>query len=639
MKSYSIEEVEADVILIGVGFGGFAALRALLERGVRVAAIEEYAWIGGQVSSQALCVLDEFHDPVAEEGIGYSRRYWEFREDLRAYYKTHFKLSEIGSSQLYFNPGNSMNSFMVAEPHVAHRVLRDRLHPFLESGQLILRCGWVAESTEMDTAGRRLLSVTARPVQGGPGRLRLKGRFFLDGTETGDLYPLIPVGFRLGADGPEFGERHAEPEADPECVQSSTVCFPVEYVPGGNFTIPRPNDYEKLKATYMPFMLSAPGATPREPSRMFRRQIGSAGRMVPPAFYYRSVIDVRNFDDPQMPYSRTIINASNDYHGEPMAGAPDPEQVYLRAKELSKAYLYWIQTEAPRDDGGFGYPELRLCPELTGTADGYAMAAYIREGRRLKAYQTIVEEDIAAYACPDSRARHFDDSVGLGGFVIDIHERCGGKRLFSGGVTTKPFQIPLASLLSPQIDNFAVAGKCIGTSQIANGAYRLHNVEWAVGEAAGELAAFCLERKVGQPRLTGRTLFDYQRVLVRAGVPIFWYDDFGFQHPAFEAVQLFSVKGIFPANRRHLRCDAQHSVARAAASITGFLDNLRQADVETEPLEEMVLTAHGTRKADVLYRFLHLLDRQGWPEELLEGNRPCAVQLNSEKDEIPAALA
>jgi len=39
MKSYSIEEVEADVILIGVGFGGFAALRALLERGLRVAAI------------------------------------------------------------------------------------------------------------------------------------------------------------------------------------------------------------------------------------------------------------------------------------------------------------------------------------------------------------------------------------------------------------------------------------------------------------------------------------------------------------------------------------------------------------------------------------------------------------------------
>ena len=124
------EEIQADVAVIGVGFGGFAALRTLLERGLKVAAVEEYPWIGGQVSSQALCVLDEFHDPVAEEGIGYSRRYGEFREDLRAYYKKHYRLSPLGASQLFFNPGNAMNSFMVAEPDVAHQVLRDR-HPAL----------------------------------------------------------------------------------------------------------------------------------------------------------------------------------------------------------------------------------------------------------------------------------------------------------------------------------------------------------------------------------------------------------------------------------------------------------------------------------------------------------------------------
>ena len=372
---------------------------------------------------------------------------------------------------------------------------------------------------------------------------------------------------------------------------------------------------------------------------MFHRRIGKNGRMIPPAFYYRAIVDARNFDDPKRSRSRTIINACNDYHGEAIAGSEDPRAVYEKAKDLARAYLYWIQTEAPRDDGGAGYPELRLCPEITGTEDGYAMAPYIREGRRLKACQTIVEEDIAAYSCPGSRARHFDDSVGLGGFVIDIHQRCHGARLFSGGVTTKPFQIPLASLVTPELENFAVAGKCIGTTQITNGAYRMHNTEWAMGEAAGELAAYCLEKAIAEPRLSGRHLFDYQRRLVRAGVPIFWYDDLGFHHPAFEAIQLLSAKKVLPASGRHLRCDAQHSVARSLAQIEKLLENLRSAGVETEPLGELVLTAHGTRKADVAHRFLCWLDQAGWPEALFEATGEANGTPELDDAPIPEALA
>lgn len=132
-----------------------------------------------------------------------------------------------------------------------------------------------------------------------------------------------------------------------------------------------------------------------------------------------------------------------------------------------------------------------------------------------------MEQDIALASNPGARARHFDDSIGLGGFVIDIHQRCTTKKTFHGGVRTRPYQIPLHSLVSPALDNFAVAGKCIGTTQITNGAYRLHNIEWAIGEAAGELAAFCLRQAEPHPRLAGRALLDYQRELVGRGVRCF----------------------------------------------------------------------------------------------------------------------
>ena len=56
------------------------------------------------------------------------------------------------------------------------------------------------------------------------------------------------------------------------------------------------------------------------------------------------------------------------------------------------------------------------------------------------------------------------------------------------------------------------------------GCYRLHPVEWNVGEAAGALAAFCLEHRVS-PRAVRDTptlLGDLQRTLLSMGVQLHW---------------------------------------------------------------------------------------------------------------------
>jgi NADPH-dependent 2,4-dienoyl-CoA reductase/sulfur reductase-like enzyme len=51
-------ELDADVVVIGAGFGGCAAALAAARHGLRVVMTEETDWIGGQLTAQAV-PLDE----------------------------------------------------------------------------------------------------------------------------------------------------------------------------------------------------------------------------------------------------------------------------------------------------------------------------------------------------------------------------------------------------------------------------------------------------------------------------------------------------------------------------------------------------------------------------------------------------
>ena len=50
-------------------------------------------------------------------------------------------------------------------------------------------------------------------------------------------------------------------------------------------------------------------------------------------------------------------------------------------------------------------------------------------------------------------------------------------------------------MIPVRVENLLPGGKNLGVTHITNGAFRVHPVEWNVGEAAGILAAFCLERR------------------------------------------------------------------------------------------------------------------------------------------------
>ena len=213
------------------------------------------------------------------------------------------------------------------------------------------------------------------------------------------------------------------------------------------------------------------------------------------------------------------------------------------AKRVSLGFAYWMQTEAPNQGGGSGFPNLLLRPDVMGSADGLSKYPYIREGRRIKALRTVVEQDVAIAHQLGPVAAHFGDSVGVGWYPIDPHPVSADE--VGTSTRTRPFQIPLGALVPRRVENLLAANKNIGTTHITNGCYRLHPVEWNIGEAAGSIAAFALDTGrnprslVEEPGL----LRAFQRGLLADGVPLCWLVDVPVGDARFAATQSLVMAG------------------------------------------------------------------------------------------------
>jgi hypothetical protein len=72
--------------------------------------------------------------------------------------------------------------------------------------------------------------------------------------------------------------------------------------------------------------------------------------------------------------------------------------------------------------------------------------------------------------------------------------------------------------------NLIPACKNIGTTHITNGCYRLHPVEWNIGESAGLLAAFCFKGKFYPCQVAecNEILRDFQKLLSVQKIELNW---------------------------------------------------------------------------------------------------------------------
>ena len=247
---------------------------------------------------------------------------------------------------------------------------------------------------------------------------------------------------------------------------------------------------------------------------------------------YRKIINRENFVPGFYKGDITIVNwPQNDYVLGDIVDVSEEvfnKHVY-KAKQQSLSLLYWLQTEAPRPDGGKGWPGVRLRKDIMGTDDGLAKYPYIREARRIKALFTVLEEHVGA----ENRAKitgqtsgltsaPFYDSVGVGYYHIDLHPSSDGENYLDFG--SLPFQIPLGSLIPVRMKNLLPANKNIGTTHITNGCFRLHPVEWSIGEAVGMLVSYSLDKKVTprNVRENASMLKEFQDFIRSQGIETEW---------------------------------------------------------------------------------------------------------------------
>lgn len=507
-----MRETSCDVLIVGGGTGGVAAALAATSMGLSVVMTEETDWVGGQLTAQA--VPPDEHPWI--ENFGSTARYREFRRQVRWAYSSHER-----DYRPHLNPGGGWVSALCSKPRIVYNVLYTMMHRAIDDGRLQLLkrtatqgSALLTSTVPVDTGavrptveGDRIVAVPLLNLETGEETL-VRPKFVLDATELGDLLPLTGTEFVQGAEsGDETGEPHAPSgPARPDNQQGFTWCMAVGHAAGEDRTIEKPAQYERW-AAYAP--------------EGWRGRLFGYGDLAPatnepreiPLFSddWRCWFKYRQVDQDPL---GTIVNwPQNDYFVRPLTD-PEPWKALEDARQMSLSWLYWMQTEG-------GAPGLYLRPDLTGTVDGLAKAPYIRESRRIRAVRTIREQDVTPQGDED-RAAPMKDSVGVGAYRIDLHFTTGGDRYID--IPSLPFQIPLGALVPVRMRNLIPACKNIGTTHITNGCYRLHPVEWNIGESAGLLAAFCIQNDT-EPRAVWESpalTEEFQRLLHAQGVETEW---------------------------------------------------------------------------------------------------------------------
>ena len=131
------------------------------------------------------------------------------------------------------------------------------------------------------------------------------------------------------------------------------------------------------------------------------------------------------------------------------------------------------------------------CLASTGTFTG------LRDSRRIMGKYVLTNEDVL-------EGRSFDDAVVKSSYPIDIHDANG-----VDSVIKKPktgvFFIPYRSMVTHEVSNLILAGRCISTEYEAHATIRVMITCMRLGEAAGVAAAQSLHTGIAPNQLDGKT--------------------------------------------------------------------------------------------------------------------------------------
>lgn len=577
--------LSCSILVVGGSTAAYSATLTALRMNLDVCLVQPHKMVGGQFTAQGLPASDdgdllrqaESFSTVSGEKFAISKTQRWFRQRQR-------QLQAV-AGRLQANPGGAWVCPLTTTPVVAAQAMNEPLMPYLASGKLRL----IPESEPVEVLmnpaqGNQRQRVTGVIFEHSPTgkRFRITAPVTLEATDFGDLLELANLPSRVGQEArSDTGEAILREQAIPACQQSFTFNVLVERTaPGRGQLMDKPAGYGR-----------EPWLDPYEFTEIY--WLKRSGHWQKRGFFdafgifrYRRVLrqslnekavsigDVAVINWGTSPHPEKVECCGNDFRRGYLIGTSREERKTLiqQARDRAKAYVYYLQTH--------GAADLRPRGDLTWSADGIALEPYVRESRRGIALTTIRHEDVAESFFPDqARAHCFDDSVGIGQYhYLDLHGNLVPGHVTPTGkdVLALPFTLPAKALVPMTTDGLILSAKSIGTTHITNAAYRMHPVEWAIGEASGFLAVFAAWTSES-PRTLVETLpllRKLQGFMARNGIPLFWFDDVAHDDEDFEAIQVMAVSGIIRnenANNLHFRPYGHVSRAVVATALVSLL--------------------------------------------------------------------
>lgn len=586
------ETLTCSILVVGGSTAAYSATLTALRANVDVCLVQPQAVVGGQFTAQALPASDD-GDLLRQRAIGLALDGERFAisRGQRLFRDRQRELQPVNGRKDP-NPGGGWVSPFATTPVVAATAMNEAISPYLNNGQLRL-IPWaepVEVLFEQPNQRRQVVGVVCHDRQRDH-QFTVSAQVTLEATDLGDLLEIGEIESRVGQEARfQTGEAILPDDPRPQCQQSITFDVVLERtLPGQGKPMGAPPGYGQV-----------PWLNIHEFTGRFWTKDGQ-GKWQKWDFFsdfgifrYRRLKRSMPYEKIVVPGDVTVINwgtssepdrafcCGNDYRPGRLVGVSQDErqQHIQRARHRTQAYIHFLQTH--------GVTDLKPRGDLTWTSDGIALEPYIREARRGVALTTIRHEDVAERFFPNqARARCFTDSVGIGQYhYLDLHGNDEPGHVSPKGkeVVALPFTLPLGALVPFNTDGLVLSAKSIGTTHITNAAYRMHPVEWAIGEASGFLAVFAVWTGLA-PRTLATDPAHIRKIqgfLTRNGIPIFWFDDVAHDDPDFEAIQVLAAANIVRSeNAKTLHFRPHGSVSRAVVATA--LVNLLGLEKKTPP--------------------------------------------------------
>jgi hypothetical protein len=604
--------VHAPVLVWGGGSGGVAAALQAARAGAETLLLTPGPWLGGMVSAAGVCCPDGNELSPWQTGL------WGAL--LRA----------LAAAEPEGLDHNWVSCFGY-RPATAERILRGWV-------QAEARLQWWSDCTVLavQRQGDRIRRLTVRRGTSADGPEEAWGEvgvdLVIDGSDRGDLLPLLESPFRLGW---ESREQWGEPSAPPQAELDANSFFQRQPVQSPTWVV-----LAQLRGDPGRPMAEPPDREPPDcPPPAGGIPGGQPGRKpAPPPLPepFRGACDAfgleRTLHYGRLPGGLVMLNwplHGNDWHEElgralgngPATAFPAPGAEQELATAMRTHSLNFAQALAEASGGALALAEVFPDPAAARAGalagrEALALMPYWREGRRLVGREVVVEQQLlptgpGASIAPlprDGQGRC--TAIAVGNYANDHHYpgpdwplapkscRWGGR--WSG----TPFTIPYGALVSGAIANLLAADKAISVSHMANGATRLQPLVLNLGQAAGLAAALCLQRGEDPAELPVALL---QEALIRdplapAGPFPLW--DLPWHHPRWAEAQLRVLE-------RPEQLDGQGRLLAAEAA-------LQAADPGQAPPEPGEALWQGEVRPDGHGGYGLATDRGCWPLITLE---------------------